>query len=476
MRRSVLFLLICFGFSQLALAKAPLMINIDNPNFRKLVAATPTFYVSQRSTNPQAKEFARIGSQELGRLLQFSGIFNVMNEGGYREVAADMNRLMLQEDAKRSIARTMPNTTQGVDIQAWKALGVESVTVAKVEDGAGGLTLEIRTIDITRNELLLAKRYTKVGKNDYIRLMRRYANLIMEIYTGRPGIFASKIVFIGRKTKSANKQVFLADFDGSNVVQLTNAASPHVSPKFSPDGRFVSFTSFRDGNPDLFVYELASGKLRKLTGQKGLNSGAHWAPNGKLIAFSGSQAGDTDIYTITPAGTQRKLLLKGSGLDVDPKFSPNGKWLAFVSGRYGNPHIFLTTLEWVGDGVRITSDKRLTYAGWYNATPDFAPDSSKIAFGGYDKDIDRWDIFMMNPDGTQLERLTLKKGDNENPSWSPNGQLIVYQSNRIGDSDSKGVAQLWMMNKDGSGQMKINTGLYEAQTPAWSGPLYKSEL
>ncbi len=154
---------------------------------------------------------------------------------------------------------------------------------------------------------------------------------------------------------------------------------------------------------------------------------------------------------------------------MDPKFSPDGKWLAWVSGRFGNPHIFVASLTWNGETPKIASDKRLTYSGWYNATPAWTPDSDKIAFGGYDRDIDRWDIFMMNPDGTQLERLTLKSGDSENPSFSPNGQLIVFQSNRIGDTNSKGLNTLWIMNRDGSNQHRLEVnGLYDAQTPAWS--------
>jgi dipeptidyl aminopeptidase/acylaminoacyl peptidase len=152
-------------------------------------------------------------------------------------------------------------------------------------------------------------------------------------------------------------------------------------------------------------------------------------------------------------------------------FSPNGKWLAFVSGRFGNPHIFRAELDWNKErtSVKVAGDKRLTYAGWYNATPAWSPDSEKIAFGGYDKDIDRWDLFMMNPDGTKLERLTLQTGDSESPSWSPNGQLIVFQSNRIGIRNVKGPSPaLYIMNRDGSGQRKLQTGLYEAQTPKWS--------
>ncbi|MGE0172035.1 MAG: hypothetical protein AB7T49_04590 [Oligoflexales bacterium] len=452
----------------------PLFISIDNPNFRKLVSAVPAFFEKSTLTNPNFKAYVEAGAYELQRLLSFSGLFQAIDKAAYIDVAKT-----LEQHVKQTSSKVLPAPTglEGIDLPQWRTLNVESLTIGALEQTSDGLIVELRTIDIARGQLVLAKRYTKVTDRDLVPLIRRYANLLLEAYTGKPGIFSSKIAFVGRKDKKANKQIYISDFDGTDVKQITFDNVPHLSPHFSPDGKFLTFTSFKARNPDLYLFDLATGKTKKLSGEPGLNSGGQWAKNGKVIAFTGSKDGDSDIYLISPSGADRRVFIKGSGLDVDPTFSPDGQSLAFVSGRFGNPHIFVATLQWLSDtNLRVLKDRRLTYAGWYNATPDWSFDSKKIAFAGYDKDIDRFDIFIMNPDGTQLERLTLRKGDNESPTWSPNGQLILFQSNRLNDKDVKGRPQLYIMDRDGANQRLLNTGLYEAQTPAWSGALYDSAV
>ena len=78
---------------------------------------------------------------------------------------------------------------------------------------------------------------------------------------------------------------------------------------------------------------------------------------------------------------------------------------------------------------------------------------------------------MVAPDGRNLERLTINSGDNENPSWSPNSQLIVFQSNRVPGTNRKGRNNLYMMSKDGASQVLLPTGLWESYTPQWSKQL-----
>lgn len=442
------------------------MITIDNPAFRKLVIAIPKIQAAGPVTSPQGKKLLEEGSQELIRLLQFSGFFNALAEGVYGGAWDQYAKAHKTGESTAWI--TDSKGLSGEEIVQWRALGVESLTMGALsDDPQKGLTLSFKTFDVNRSKEILAKQFTHI--TDYKASLRQYADFLLEAYTGKSGIFNSKVVFVGRRSKAANKQIFTADFDGSNVTQITDGEYPHLSPSWSADGRYIVYTSYEGKSPDLYLYDTSTRTKRKVTSTPGLDSGGNFAPNGKVIAHTSSRGDDTDIFTISPAGSDRKILLEGSGLDVDPKFSPDGKWLAWVSGRFGNPHIFVAAVTWNGDSPKISSDKRLTYSGWYNATPAWTPESDKIAFGGYDKDIDRWDIFIMNPDGTQLERLTLKSGDSESPSFSPNAQLIVFQSNRLGDSNGKGLSTLWIMNRDGSNQHKLDvSGLYDCQTPAWS--------
>ncbi|MBX9702778.1 MAG: hypothetical protein K2X39_01365, partial [Silvanigrellaceae bacterium] len=141
---------------------------------------------------------------------------------------------------------------------------------------------------------------------------------------------------------------------------------------------------------------------------------------------------------------------------------------AFTSNRFGKPMIFTRDLI-------SQIEKRITYSGWYNASARWSPDSQKIAFASYDRDIDKWDLFKMNSDGSSLERLTLNQGDNEKPSWSPDGRFILFQSNRIPKSSAVGkVTKLYIMNADGTNVRQIQIPLAEAKLPSWSGRILHS--
>ena len=110
--------------------------------------------------------------------------------------------------------------------------------------------------------------------------------------------------------------------------------------------------------------------------------------------------------------------------------------------------------------------KRLTYAGRYNSTPTFSPDGQKIAFAGHDKG--KFDIFMMDVNGTNMVRLTSARkkdgtwSDNEGPTFSPDGRHIMFASNR------SGYYQLYIVNADGTNERRITFDTNDYFAPKWS--------
>lgn len=165
------------------------------------------------------------------------------------------------------------------------------------------------------------------------------------------------------------------DSDGTNVVQLTNDASTHRSPAFSPDGSQIAFWSNRDGFQNIYVMDADGSNLRQLTHE---------------------------------------------GSNFDPSWSPDGSRMVFVSSSDGQPRVY--TMD--PDGNNVTSLEAITR--FSQPRPVFSPDGTKIAFGSTGDDF-LGNVSIMNADGSGLEILTLRPFAGYYPVWSPDGTTIAFQ-------------------------------------------------
>lgn len=326
----------------------------------------------------------------------------------------------------------------------WTTIGAQFLMKADGSVRNGQISIQIFLYAAFSGKLLLGKKYS-ANTRTIRKLGHTVANDIMKTLTGRPGPFTSKIVFVS--DKSGKKEIYTMDYDGHNIRKVSPArtSSLTLSPNWSPDGRYITYTSLARNskglrNHNFYRYDTKTGQEILLSNKNGMNSGGSYSPNGREIALTMSFNGNPEIYYLNPISKKATRGTKSVGLDVDPDWSPDGRYLTFVSDRSGRPMIYRMRR----DGSEV---KRLTIAGRYNATPSWSPTDNKITFAGW---IDgRFDIFIMNPDGTNIERLTKNMGNNEDPHFASDGYFIVYSSNR------KGKKNLYLTNIDNTIHRRI---------------------
>ena len=139
----------------------------------------------------------------------------------------------------------------------------------------------------------------------------------------------------GFDTRNTPARIMMMHADGSNVRELTSAAGAGF-PSVSPDGKRVVFRVWgkRPNERGLRVITLETGTLARLTSDEH-DTFPGWSPRGDVIAFTSWRDGDWDIYTIRSDGTGVKRLTTASGNDAHASWSPDGKYLMFSSSRYG---------------------------------------------------------------------------------------------------------------------------------------------
>lgn len=106
------------------------------------------------------------------------------------------------------------------------------------------------------------------------------------------------------------------------VTQLTEGNFSGLSPSFSPDGRYLAFSSDRDGNLDIFIMALETGELRNLTNHPGRDRHPTWSPDSSRIAFTTNREGNDEIFIVDLEGKNLRNITQHPGQDYMPTWSP----------------------------------------------------------------------------------------------------------------------------------------------------------
>lgn len=438
------FILLAAFFSALALlafTPSPVLskvyIDLEAPAIRRLPVAIQDFrYTGPPPSGPKDAELIEsIKALLMGPLvtdLNFSRLFTIIDRAAFLE------------DTEHS-----GMTAAEIDFREWRTIGADALIKGSFTIEGSRLVVEMRFYDCIRETRVLGKRYIGSTKNPR-RLIHFFADQLYEELTGRPGVFTTRVLFVSDKT--GNKEVYVSDYDGANPFQITRNRSINLSPQWSPDGKKIYYTSYKKGQPSFYELNLVTGRDTLLSNKPGINIGGRPSPDGKSVALTLSVDRSAELYLLDLYSGKYKRLTNNYGIDVSPAWSPDGKKLAFVSDRAGNPHIYMLDLA-------TGKEKRLTYSGKYNSSPAWSPDGKLIAFSR--SDAGRFNIWVMKPDGDGLNQLTFE-GNNRSPSWSPDGRFIVFSST------ARGTSSLYIMQADGTGLTRVQTGVGNEKSPAWS--------
>jgi TolB protein len=387
-------------------------------------------------------------------------VLGVEAAAGLSDAAATL-RSVIESDLRRSLlfdvmsvpAQNGRGAPDAARIREAAAAGADVVVWGRVtRERDGSLLWEGKGYDGGSGSAVAQKAYRGRDETFLRSMAHKFSDALVSSFTGETGIAQTRIAFVSDRT--GKKELYVMDYDGANVIQVTKDRGIALTPRWSPDGKQITFVSYRDGAPGLHSYMPASGRRWQMVKLPGTTMSPAWSPGGDRLALSSSQTGDPDIYLADAEGKNLRRITFGLGADLSPSWSPTGQQIVFNSDRGGSAQIYLMT----ADG---SDQRRLTFDGPYNTTPAFSPKGDWIA---YTCRLDSGDqVCLISPDGSRRAQVTTAPGGNDSPFWAPGGRHIVFSSNRNGDS------HLYVIGVDGTGEEALTSGAGNDQTPAW-GP------
>lgn len=244
----------------------------------------------------------------------------------------------------------------------------------------------------------------------------------------------SKAAYAAGPLDGSKSDIYIVNADGSSLTRLTTDGAGNTHPSWSPDGKWLVFSSKRDGNPEIYVMTSAGGKVMRLTFSAADDLMPAWSPDGTQIAFVSSRSMAYEIYTLkigTPVPTPTPT----------------------------KPPVKTTTPRPILPAEDVT---RLTFDSKNAANPSWSADGKSIAYST-DRDGNR-EIYSMSSSGQRHKRLTANPANDDFPSWSPDGAWIAFTSSR----DASDRPSVFLMLADGAAVYRFDQAVGSEYSPVWA--------
>lgn len=226
----------------------------------------------------------------------------------------------------------------------------------------------------------------------------------------------------------------------------------------------IVFTTLRPPNWDLYLFDDAGATPRRLTDDAALDYNAVFSPDGRWVVFTSERGGNADLYALALTGEKPPVrLTRHFAMDDAAAFSPDGRRLVFVSTRDGYANIIVMPFA-PGDPTAEQRAVNLTRHTGGDFNPAFSPDGRSIAFSRqveftvhFDPQTNvvgpfGADLYVMEADGTNPRRLSKPGALSGSPAWALDGRTIYYHR-----YDFRGV-EIRRIAPDGSRDTSLASG------------------
>jgi dipeptidyl aminopeptidase/acylaminoacyl peptidase len=230
-------------------------------------------------------------------------------------------------------------------------------------------------------------------------------------------------------------QIWVANTDGSDLVQFTYDKKSNTHPRFSPDGKYLAFISKRSEKPQIWIMNIAGGGPWQFTHEKQGAGAFHWSPNSKTIAF----------------------LMKDPETDEEEKNKKEKRDVILVDKNFKYGHIYTKKFNLKSDTSKA---ERITNGNYDITNFDWNPNGKNIAFSHrpeptFNSGFVSGDISIVNLSNKKVKSLVTWEGVDSSPSFSPDGKLIAFTSNG-GNREVIGLNDIFVIKTNGGKPRKLS--------------------
>ena len=338
----------------------------------------------------------------------------------------------------------------------WNDLGAVWLVTSDISVAPGTQTplLRVSLHDVVHGNLENVQAFSlpSMDAADFRMSVHRISDRIVFWATGgQRGIAATRIA-LRRRDGDGSSYLVLIDSDGRNPQRIDTGGRNVYSPAFSPDATRIAYTTQDETGYFSLVEMNLITRSRRTVASGRLIQTPSWTPDGRLAYAEG--IGGTTRIVVEGDGP----LTEGRAQSLNPSFSPDGASFAYEADPANEQQVYVRLVSG-GPARRISiyHPREDTNA----AGPDWSPNGDRIAYSALSNR--RWQIFTVNPDGTD-RRLLTQRGESEDPSWAPDGRHLVFSS-----IDSQG-STVWILDVFTGRARPLTAGRLDG-LPDWSPPI-----